>query len=175
MTTPEKTIEPPRLRRTAVALALIFLIDLGYIGQGGIALIVAVLGTLLLSLGCAWSLIRGRRPLAVSRAIRGGLYVLLGAAAVGAMALHARTGRINADRVIEACRSYERANGKLPDRLEDLVPDFLPSIPRARYTGMFREFMYWSTGEGHTLLYVTVPPFGRRLYHFEERRWSSLD
>jgi hypothetical protein len=91
------------------------------------------------------------------------------------MRFHAYTARVNADRVIAACRSYESAHGRLPDRLQDLVPAFLPAVPRAKHTGMYGAFTYFSSAESHTLMYVAFPPFGRRLYHFEERRWGVRD
>jgi hypothetical protein len=163
------------MSRTALMLGLLFLVDLGYMGQGLFSLLVAVVGLTILLLRSMWSLIRGQRPLAGSRAARAALYLLLGAATLGAMRFHARTARVNADRVIEACRSYERAHGKLPERLQDLVPAFLPAVPRAKYTGMYGEFTYLSSATDHRLLYVALPPFGRRLYHFEADRWGQLN
>jgi hypothetical protein len=172
-TPPEKA--PPRLKRTAVVLGLLFLFDLGFSGQGLYSLLVAAIGFAILSLGGAWSLIRGRQPLARSRAARAALYLLLAAATIGALRFHAYTARVNTERVIAACRAYERANGRLPERLQDLVPAFLPAVPRAKYVLMFGEFNYFSSPESHTLQYVALAPFGRRLYHFEQDRWSSLD
>jgi len=163
------------MKRTALSLGLLFLVDLGYFGQGVFSLFAAVIGLIILVPASLWSLIRGQRPLAASRAARAALYLLLGAATVGAMQFHAYTARVNADRVIAACRSYEKANGKLPEKLPDLVPAFLSGIPRAKYTGTYGEFVYLSSPTSHTLLYVALPPFGRRLYHFEQGRWSSLD
>jgi hypothetical protein len=174
MSTAEQT-RPPRMIRTGLMLGLLFLVDLGFMGQGIFSLLVAVVGLTILTLAWMWSLIRGQRALAGSRAARAALYLLLGAASFGAMRFHAHTARVNAARVIEACRSYQRAHAKLPERLEDLVPAFLPAVPRAKYTLMFGEFTYWSSATGHTLLYVVLPPSGRQLYHFEEDRWSQLD
>lgn len=37
----------------------------------------------------------------------------------------------NAQRVIEACERYHKANGAYPERLDELVPQYLNSIPRA--------------------------------------------
>jgi len=174
MTMPQKT--PPRMTRTALVLGLLFLFDLGFSGQGFFSLLVALAGLIILMLACVWSLIRGQQPLARSRAARAVLYLLLGAATLGALQFHSYTSRTNAERVIAACRAYEKANGKLPEGLEDLVPAFLPAVPRAKYVLSYGEFSYWSRADGgHTLLYVVIPPAGRRLYHFEQDRWSNLD
>jgi hypothetical protein len=63
----------------------------------------------------------------------------------------------------------------LPDRLEQLVPEFLPAVPRAKYTFAWGEFTYSTSAKDHTLMYVVIPPFGRLFYHFEEARWTQLD
>ena len=173
MTAPLKP--PPGLKRTAVALGLLFLFDLGFSGQGLFSLLVAAIGLPILMLGGTWSLIRGLKPLARSRAARAALYLLLAAATIGALRFHAHTAQVNTERVIAACRAYERANGKLPDRLAELVPAFLPAVPRAKYVLMFGEFDYFSSPESHTLQYVALAPFGRRRYHFVQDRWSVLD
>lgn len=78
--------------------------------------------------------------------------------------------------MIEACQAYQTRHGKLPDHLEELVPEFLPTVPRAKYTLQWEEFTYSkSSNTAHTLMYVALPPFGRQLYHFEQGTWSQLD
>ena len=165
----------PPARRTALVLGALFLVDLGFMGQGIFSLLVAVAGVIVLALAATWSLVRGQRRLAANRAGRAALYVLLGVATMGALRFHASMARTNAARVIEACRSYQARRGSYPERLEALVPEFLPAVPRAKYTLAFGEFTYWSNPTAHTLIYVALPPFGRRLYHFEEDRWGQLD
>jgi hypothetical protein len=170
--------QPPRLRRTAVALALLFLADLGFAGQGIFSLVVATIGVGLLTLGALWAAVRGTAPraLARSRAVRAAMYLCLGVTTVAVMRIHATTAENHAAQVIEACRAYQARHGKLPDRLQELVPEFLPAVPPAKYTLSWGEFTYLTSGDqSHTLMYVALPPFGRRLYHFEEARWSQLD
>jgi len=164
-----------RMNRTALLLGLLALVDLGFMGQGILSLLIAVVGLALLMLGSLWSIIRGQRARAGNRAARAALYLLLGAVTLGVLRFHSDTARAQATRVIEACRAYETTHGKLPERLQNLVPGFLPAVPRAKYTFVFGEFDYWSSPAGHTLVYVATPPFGRRLYHFEEDRWGQLD
>ena len=171
----EKT-QPPGMVRTAAVLAALFLLDLGYAGQGIFSLFVAVCGLAFLAVGALWSAIRGAAPLARSRALRAGMYLVLGAATLATTRLHAANAETQAARVIDACRAFEARQGMLPDRLEELVPEFLPAVPRAKYTLAWGEFTYWTSEKKlHTLMYVAVAPFGRRLYHFEEARWSELD
>jgi len=164
------------MKRTAVALGVLFAIDLGLIGQGIFSLLIAFGGTALLGLGALWAVVRGQRRVAGGKAARAAIYFLLGAATVGALFFHSYTARTRATRVIEASRVYKAKHGRLPERLQDLVPECLPSVPRAKYAYLLGEFTYWaSPGGTHTLVYVTMPPFSRRLYHFEEDRWSTLD
>jgi hypothetical protein len=85
-----------------------------------------------------------------------------------------RVRRERAETVIAAYRDYERREGQLPNRLEDLVPSFLPSVPPARRFGMGR-MMYIASPGQHSLMYVVFPPFGRSYYQFEQDRWGALD
>jgi hypothetical protein len=162
--------------RTAVALGVLFLLDLGFSGQGLLSLFVAACGVVLSTVGALWSAARGAAPLARSRALRATMYLVLGLATFGALRFHAATAETQAARVIDACRAFEARHGTLPDRLEELVPEFLPAVPRAKYTLQWGEFTYLTSGEKHhSLMYVAVPPFGRRFYHFEEAKWTELD
>jgi hypothetical protein len=170
-------VQLPPVRRTAAALSVLFLADLGFAGQGLLSLLVACVGLGLLASGALWAVVRGgAAPLVRSRVLRAGMYLLLGVATVAAMQFHSATARNHAAQVIDACRAYQARHGMLPDRLEELVPEFLPAVPRAKYTLQWGEFTYWtSEKKSHTLMYVALPPFGRRVYHFEEARWSQLD
>ena len=56
-----------------------------------------------------------------------------------------------------------------------LVPDFIPAVPRARYTLLFGNFEYDARQGRHSLMYVVIPPFGGQLYIFEQNRWIWLD
>jgi hypothetical protein len=163
------------MKRTARLLGLFFVLDLGFMGQGIFSLLLSLGGVVAFMLGMLWGLVRGRRDLLRRAALNAGMCVLLGAATLGALRAHAFTAQTRAARVIGACRSYEAKHGRLPEQLRDLVPEFLPSVPRAKYTYMFGEFSYFASPGSHALQYVALPPFGRRLYHFEQDRWSTRD
>lgn len=165
-----------RLLPTAVVLCGLFLFDLGYSGQGLISLLVAVTGFTFLAVRALWSWSRGTPALARARALRAAMYLFLGAATLATMRFHRTTAETHAARVIDACRAFEARRGKLPDRLDELVPEFLPAVPRAKYTLAWGGFTYAGSGTTHhTLMYVTLPPFGRQIYNFEAARWSQLD
>ena len=86
-----------------------------------------------------------------------------------------QVGEANSQRIIAACEDFHAANGKYPESLDDLVPRYLPSVPRAKYCLQQGEFVYWPR-EGHpVLMWYVVPPYGRKSYDFEKRRWNYVD
>jgi hypothetical protein len=46
----------------------------------------------------------------------------------------------NSATLIQACESYHKDNGKYPDRLDQLVPRYLSSVPSAKYCLMCNDF-----------------------------------
>lgn len=170
---------PPRPKppwRTAAALAGLFVVDLVGTGAGFFAMFTAFIGGSVLAFGTLWALIRNHGGTARTRALKFAMYMLLGGATIATLRFHTSTAETAADRVIEGCRSYEADRGELPGQLSDLVPGYLDAIPVAKLTLMYGNFTYWSEpSDTHTLEYVVVPPFGRRLYNFENDAWSTLD
>ena len=115
-------------------------------------------------------------PGALSRARRASAYLVLGVATFAGIQFHLATAEHHSADVIAACKAYQVRHGMLPATLQQLVPEFLPAVPRAKYTLAYGEFLYWaSSPNAHTLMYYALPPFGRRLYHFEEGVWTQLD
>ena len=163
------------LRRSAALAAVLFLIDAFVMNQGFIALM-AMLGVVFVRLPSAllaWK----DKALLRNRAARAGIYAgmsVLSAAAILLNNLHAKR---QAERIVLACRRYQEKNHRFPDALEELVPDFLPSVPRAKYTTPpWDRFRYHlMPGGKHWLEYTALPPFGRPYYVFEDGRWGYLD
>lgn len=85
-----------------------------------------------------------------------------------------RIARANSERLIQACEQYREASGAYPERLDDLVPRYLSSVPRAKYCCFLGEFMYWGPPRAF-FWWVEIPPFGRRVYDLETGEWSYLD
>ena len=171
---------PRPLTRTVLTLGVLLLVDSFLLGQGLLSLFVSAIGTTLLVLGAIWSAIRRAGPTARMRVVRAGLYVLLGVMTSAAGRVQRYTGDTHAQEVIAACKAYRAAHGAFPDRLDDLVPEYLPKIPRARLSATWNQFSYWNASfdrqtRDHILMYTVMPPFGRRVYHLEQDRWSTLD
>ena len=159
-----------------LVLSALYLVDSWFAGQGLWSVLVCFAGVMVLGVGALVALVRGRRAWAASRGRRALIYVLLAATTVATLRFHGRTAESRARQVIEACNAYHARHGSYPAHLTDLVPEFFEGVPRAKYTIMWGEFSYWtSSPESHTLMYVAVPPFGRRLYNLETGRWGQLD
>jgi hypothetical protein len=97
---------------------------------------------------------------------------------LGNNALQWKIAEANAERIIKACEEFRTANGKYPSKLDDLVPGYLKSVPRAKYCLclFWGEFHYWNDEEVHAMLvWCKIPPFGTKIYTFEDRRWGYTD
>jgi hypothetical protein len=82
----------------------------------------------------------------------------------------------NAERIIQACERYHNDNGAYPNKLADLVPHYLSSIPTAKYCLMMGEFSYWGPQNQNPILqWIQLPPFGRPIYDFQRRHWGYID
>ena len=81
----------------------------------------------------------------------------------------------NAPRIIAACEKFHSDNGRYPKTLDELVPRYLSYIPRAKYCFDYGEFRYWNHEEEPMLEWCVVPPFGRKIYTFNDRRWGYID
>ena len=89
-------------------------------------------------------------------------------------AVQIKIGEANAPKIIAACEGFHAANGEFPKSLDELVPRYMPSVPRAKYCLLFGEFVYFNYGKPMLVWYV-VPPFSRGIYDFETRRWNYID
>lgn len=85
-----------------------------------------------------------------------------------------RVGKANAARVVTACEEFHAAHGTYPQRLEELVPQYFPAVPRAKYC-LDGEFRYWNNEGRAFLVWYPDPPYGRSIYNFDQRRWGYLD
>jgi hypothetical protein len=170
------------LRGLAVPIAL-FVLDGLVMGQGVLTALVAV-GAVVVSAPLAVVARMRHREEAFLRHLRRAIvYPATAAVVIGFVALGNLHARRAADRVIAACDAYRTTHGRYPAKLDDLVPELLPSVPRATPTLTFGAFSY-SEGlpadgadgkQRPSLMYVKIPPFGRPVYLFEEKRWSYLD
>lgn len=80
-----------------------------------------------------------------------------------------------AETLVVAIKAFNQQHQRYPERLDELVPEYIDHVPATKYTLGSPSFRYVSTPEDHSLFYVAMPPFGRRVYSFERNEWFSID
>lgn len=111
------------------------------------------------------------------RLLRFAIYLTAVVVVLGLIQFSRRVAEERAATIIAAVEAYRAANGAYPERLEQLAPRFIAALPsRARLTFSDSGFRYFAASEtSHTLMYVAIPPFGRRTYNFESKSWGFID
>jgi len=111
------------------------------------------------------------------RLVKIAIYVLTGVAVLACNALQNRAADRRAIMIGNACLAYHTKYHQYPAELEDLVPEFLSSVPRAKWNGEGFRYSRWPLDADHEpmLYYAAMPPLGRRFYHIESRAWGYLD
>ena len=69
-----------------------------------------------------------------------GIYLLAVATVVGLNRLNNFIAARRADDVIAAVKAFHAQNGRYPESLDALVPEFLTAVPRAKYTLTYGQF-----------------------------------
>lgn len=111
-------------------------------------------------------------------ALRG--FVCIGVLFLGVIAVcttsHVRTTRAQGRivKIGEACVAYREKYNRYPERLDDLAPEFISSLPAS--TDRFSDIGYSShDGSEPFIFYHCLPPFGTCYYYVESRCWRFLD
>ncbi|HEX8925493.1 MAG TPA: hypothetical protein VF786_06845 [Terriglobales bacterium] len=161
-------------RKFLITMLVLYVGEVFLLGQGVIAAMAVLVGVFILLMG-AWSMLRRNREKAKARGRTA--FVLIGTAllALASISVNNALAEKRCRRLIADCEQYHAKYNKYPDRLEQLVPEFISSVPLAKYTMQFNDFSYMSSPERHTIMYVAFPPFGRPYYVFETHRWGYLD
>jgi hypothetical protein len=107
--------------------------------------------------------------------VRAAIPLVTFALVLGNSAMQSRIAKANAERIIAACEKFHAGNGRFPDTLDELVPEYMPFIPRAKYCLEWNKYQYINIEGNPILLWVDIPPFGRPTYNFQNRRWGYLD
>ena len=165
-----------RYKTTILIAAGIFVSDAFVLNQGAVAVFVILLTLLVFLPRALWAL-RTSRALYLERLTRAGIYLLAAAAVFVANVLQNRMADHRAIALGNACLAYHAKYQHYPQRLDELVPEFIPSVPLAKYTLGGGSFFYSAglSGREPMLYYEALPPFGRRFYHMETGGWGYLD
>lgn len=162
--------------KTLCVAASIFVLDAFILNQGFVAVILILL-VLFVFFPIAVLLRRRDKRKYEQRLVKIVIYVLTGVAVLGSNILQNRLADCRAIAIGNACLAYRLKYHQYPATLQELVPEFLPSVPFAKYTLTGDHFVYYSPPGGREpmLFYEAFPPFGRRFYHMEKGTWGYLD
>ena len=77
----------------------------------------------------------------------------------------------------KACQAYRAKYHHYPERLDDLVPEFIASVPTVRVSIFGEDRFGYSSHDGSEpfIYYNCLPPFGNCYYYVESRCWAFLD
>jgi len=162
-----------QLRKTIITASLLFVADAFVLNQFTIAIFTIILGVpvLLVKLFKARK-DRERSKLLVSKA---GIYALMIVFIIGANVLNNVIAEGRAKDIIAACEQFKTKSGRYPEKLSELVPEYLHAVPAAKYSLMGASFRYFARQESHALMYEAVPPYWRKYYVLEKKSWESVD
>lgn len=169
------TVERPlRLRTALINCGGILAIDVVFFGAPalgmyvGVALILWLLPRILF----AWRKPDMRRHRALVALVAAGAI----AADIGAYVVYDSIAEKRVIEVADALARYKARQGAYPRQLQNLVPTDLPAIPAAK-SGlvMFGEILYLYRESDPGLMYVSFPPFGRKVLNVETRKWEFVD
>jgi hypothetical protein len=118
---------------------------------------------------------KSERAIATKYGIRSLALCLTVLAILSTFMFNKHMGHVNARLIIKAVEDYRSEQGKCPERLEDLVPQYFSRVPRAAIRFESNRYYYIHHKDYHSLMWVEPPPYGRRTYRFETKEWSSID
>jgi hypothetical protein len=156
----------------------IYLLDTFVFNQGIISILISLVIVSVFFILTVIALIRKNKGLVMFRLTVIIIYILMVLAVSGSLKFMNNLALSRAERLIKACNDYKVKYHKFPDRLEDLVPEFMPNIPPAKniLQSFFGRFNYEIDKKGNALLWYTeLPPFGRAFYDLNRGKWSYLD
>lgn len=164
---------PKSLRGSIITALCLFIFDAFVLGQGAIAIftIVAVVFWFIPKTLFALK----RKEILITWALKTLIYTVMAATIVAANTTQNHLAKTKAEHLIAAVNEYKAQYQSYPLRLDELVPELLTKIPKAKYTVLFNNFVY-TNREGHaTLMYFDFPPFGRPYYDFNKQEWGYID
>jgi hypothetical protein len=119
-----------------------------------------------------------------------GVYSICFLAVITTIWINNKIARNRAEVVITAIKQYKTKYNHYPETLQNLVPEFLPSVPKAKYSFESNKFYYSRLIRESVLVdknnkpiiiesvllnYTDLPPFGRPTYSFEQNEWGYID
>ena len=120
--------------RTSIFKAIALYVWDGLIAsQGVVAIITLFIIVFVASPRILIPFFKKNKDLARQRALRTAVYLLATIVTFFTIFLNCKLAAQRADELIKVCNSYNEEYGKFPGKLEDLVPEFIPKIPLAKF------------------------------------------
>lgn len=101
--------------------------------------------------------------------------LLIGPMAMAATNYDMAQATSRAELVADALRQFKTGHGHYPAKLQELVPEFLGAVPRARLASMASEFHYFPDPEDPSLMWTVMAPFGRTILHVGSGERRTID
>jgi hypothetical protein len=173
MSTANEAAPRPSLRLALGLSLLLVVVDAFVLNQGAIAFLV---GAWLVLVSVPRALLLKRfRGVRLLRLAGIGIGLVAVVVVFALNALQNRMARHRAEAVIVAVEAFHADQKRYPENLAQLAPEYLESVPRAKYTVFFHDFIYFASAGDATLMFVALPPFGRPTYRFVSGKWGYLD
>lgn len=172
---------PTRQRfRTAIAASLPAVFDVLLL-VGGAVSVLTLAWQLLIRL--PWALLTRDPAWRSFRLTRCWIYLSAAALAFGVTRIDQDVSRERANEVVQALKRFHAEQQRYPDKLDELVPKYLPRVPVAHPFAVSQErFIYRSypkteerSASDPFFGYTIVTPFGWSSYDFETGEWRFRD
>lgn len=172
---------PPRQRfRTAIAASLVAAFDVLLLVGGAISVLTFAWQ---LVIRLPWALLTRDPAWRSFRLTRCWIYLGVAALTFGVTRIDQDVSKERADEVVQALKRFHAEQQRYPDKLDDLVPKYLPRVPAAHPFAVSQDrFMYRSYPKTEErpafdpfFAYTIVAPLGWSSYDFETGEWRFRD
>jgi hypothetical protein len=165
--------ENKTLRKTLIIAICLFLIDALFLNQG-------IIGAIALLFMVFWLIPKSiflwlKKQSVKAQLYKCLIYFLMAISIFGANYLNNQLAKSRAKRIIVAVEKYKAVNHRYPKKLAMLAPEYIEAIPTAKYTLFANGFFYSNRDDYAFIGYVAMPPFGRRIYDFNKKKWGFID
>jgi len=163
------------IKRSAILAAMLLVADSSVLTNGGlIAVVTLVIAVpVLLFKTLRW---RADKVVLKRRLIVAGIYALMAILSLSINTLNNTLAEKRMMKLAAACELYKAKYGRYPDALSQLAPEFMKTIPPAKYLFPVPSgFVYKQNADSHAILFQKMPPYNRVYYVLEEKRSGETD
>jgi hypothetical protein len=164
----------PSLKRALILAALLVVFDGFFLNQG---IYTALVAAWLLLVSLPRTLLPRFAGMRAARLRNIGIYALAVALVFVLIGAQNRLASRRAGALVAAVHAFHERHQRYPKSLQELAPDFIEHVPRAKYAVTSGDFIYAPSRDRDDalLMYVVLPPFRRAVYSFARREWGTLD